>query len=117
MLSDNDPVKTVRLTRRAESRLEDIAAWTISHFGADQAQEYEKRLINRLHDLAVGELPRGRPCDLLVQGLTEATDLHYIQEGGHFIIYRQTAKEIHILDFIHGARDIKGILKDLAAPF
>ena len=109
-------MKEVKLTRRAEHRLEEIASWTLSYFGAAQADRYERHLIKRLQALAIGELPRGRACDLLVQGLTEATDLRYIREGGHFIIYRETDDQIHVIDFVHGARDIEAILRELGDP-
>ena len=106
-------MKKVKLARHAESRLEEIAAWTFLHFGPAQAGKYERQLIKRLHALAVGELPRGRSCDLLVQGLTETTGLRYIRESGHFIIYRETDDQIHVIDFVHGVRDIEGILMDI----
>jgi plasmid stabilization system protein ParE len=106
-------VKEVKLTRRAERRLKEIAAWTISRFGPAQADQYERQLIERLHALAIGELPKGRACDVLVQGLTEATGLRYIQLGGHFIIYRETGDEIQVIDFVHGARDIESIVNEL----
>jgi plasmid stabilization system protein ParE len=106
-------VKTVQLTRRAAHRLEEIAAWTIARFGLAQAKKYEQQLIERLNALANGELPRGRPCDLLVQGLTEAAGLHYIRAGGHIVIYRETEDQIQVIDFVHGARDVEAILKEL----
>ncbi len=106
-------MKAVRLTRRAESRLEEIAIWTISNFGPARAETYERRLIDRLHGLSIGELPRGRSCQLLVHGLAGATGLCYIKEGGHYIVYRETDEQIQVIDFVHGARDIEGILREL----
>ncbi len=49
----------------------------------------------------------------MLQGLTEATGLRYVQVGGHFIIYREAGDEIQVIDFVHGARDIEGIVDDL----
>jgi toxin ParE1/3/4 len=109
-------VKEAKLTRRAESRLEEIASWTISRFGLAQANKYERQLIERLRALAKGELPRGRACDLLVRGLTGAVGLSYIREGGHFIIYRETDDQIQVIDFVHGARDIEAFLRELGDP-
>ncbi len=106
-------MKEIRLTRRAQTRLEEIAAWTIEHFGTAQAEGYERRLIARLRALAAGQLPRGRPCDALVRGEAGATGLCYFREGGHFIIYRETDDRIVVIDFVHGARDLEGILKEL----
>ncbi|MCP5369037.1 MAG: type II toxin-antitoxin system RelE/ParE family toxin [Hyphomicrobiales bacterium] len=106
-------MKSVRLTRRAASRLEDIAAWTIDHFGPAQASKYEGQLIRRLNALAAGDPPRGRSCSLLAPGLTAAAGLLYVREGGHFIVYRETDVAIQVIDFIHGARDLDGILRDL----
>ena len=106
-------MKEVKLTRRAEHRLKEIAVWTISRFGPAQAEKYEGQLIERLHALALGKIPRGRSCELLLQGLTEATGLRYVQVGGHFIIYREAGDEIQVIDFVHGARDIEGLVDDL----
>ena len=109
-------MKEVKLTCRAEYRPEEIAGWTISRFGHAPANKYERQLIKRLQALARREFPKGRACDLLVRELTEATGFLFIREGGHFIICRETDDQIHVIDFVHGARDIEAILRELGDP-
>lgn len=70
-------------------------------------------MINRLSALAAGELPHGLRCNRLLAGHREVIDLEYYREGHHFIIYRNTADGIFVLDFVHGSRDLQAILYDL----
>jgi plasmid stabilization system protein ParE len=106
-------VKTVRLTRQAEARLVDIVDWTMSNFSGEQADRYEQQLIGRLDALARGESPKGRSCALLAPGVVARDDLLYIKEGGHYIIYRESDDLIAVIDFMHGARDLAAILREL----
>ncbi|MBL6929545.1 MAG: type II toxin-antitoxin system RelE/ParE family toxin [Rhodospirillales bacterium] len=107
-------MKPLRLTPQAHKRLSEIAQWTITNFGHKQAAAYERDLINRLNALAKGDLPKGRPCTALFPESADITDLNFIREGAHFIIYRDTPTEIQILDFVHGSRDLETILDDLS---
>lgn len=107
-------MKQIRLTRRAETRLREIAGWTIDRYGPTQARKYEENLVHRLRALAVGEAPHGKSCGALVSGVPGADSLQYYREGGHYIIFRETADALIVIDFVHGARDLEGILADLA---
>lgn len=102
-----------RLSIQAEQRLEEIFGWTIDNFGVEQAIRYKDQLILRLSSLATGDLPRGKSCNLLLEGKREASDLEYYREGRHFIIYRNTSEGILVLDFVHGSRDLDAIFKEI----
>ncbi len=107
-------MKPIRLTLRARARLEEIAGWTLDEFGPAQARKYEKQLLARLKALAAGRPPHGRPCALLVRSRTDAADLKYLRESGHYIVYRDRPDAVIIIDFIHGARNLENILAALA---
>ena len=102
-------MKPFRLTPQAEARLTDIALWTINQFGVDQVRCYERELIDRLKALASGDPPHGRPCGLLVPG-RNSDDLYYYRQGQHYIVYRDTPALLTVIDFVHGSRDLPGIL-------
>ena len=110
-------MKPLRLTPQAHKRLSEIARWTIVHFGHKHAATYERDLINRLNALARGDLPKGRPCTALFPDRPDITDLYFIHEGAHFIIYWETPEEIRVLDFVHGSRNLEAILNDLTPEF
>jgi hypothetical protein len=42
------------------------------------------------------------------------TDLEYYREGRHYIIYRNTAAGLYVLDFVHSSRDLESIIQDLS---
>ncbi len=107
-------MRSYRLSPQAEKTLQDIIGWTIDHFGVDQAVKYKDRLIARLFSLAVDDVPHGRPCDHLLLGKRNVVDLEYYREGRHYIIYRNTADGIFVLDFVHGSRDLEAILRELS---
>ena len=106
-------MKSVKLARQAEARLEEIARWTIERFGLAQAEKYELRLIDRLDALSKGEPPHGQSCEALLAGKPEANGLLFVREGGHYIIYKEFDDLIVVIDFIHGVRDLEAILADL----
>lgn len=107
-------MRSYRLSPQAEQTLEDIIGWTIDHFGVDQAVKYKDRLIARLSSLAVNEVPHGRPCNIILSEKREISDLEYYREGRHYIIYRNTADGIFVLDFVHGSRNLEAIIEDLS---
>jgi toxin ParE1/3/4 len=107
-------MRAYRLSRQAEQTLEDVLSWTIEHFGIEQAERYKDQLISRLAALAANEPPHGRSCNDLLTGQRDVVDLEYYREGRHHIIYRNTFDETLVLDFVHGARDLKAILDELS---
>ena len=106
-------MKSYRLSPQAEQTLEDIIGWTIDHFGVEQAIKYKDQLIARLCSLAAGEVPQGRPCNVLLAGKRNVDDLEYYREGRHTIIYRNTDEAIFVVDFIHGSRNLTAIIEGL----
>ena len=95
-------------------RLVVISIYTIQYFGTRQAAKYERRLIGRLQSLARGELPRPRPCAVLLRGRRDAAGLAYCLERSHYIILREGADSIEVMAFIDGRRDLEGELQRLA---
>lgn len=108
-------MKSVRLTRRAESRLVEIVDWTIEHFGIAQATPYEDQLIDRVKGIARNEPPLGKPCSVLVPELPGTMGLLYLRVGKHYVVYREQADVIAIIDFVHSSRDLPNIIATLSA--
>ena len=107
-------MKSYRLSPQASQTLEDIIGWTLDNFGVDQAVKYKNQLIARLASLAVDEVPHGRPCNVLLAGKRDISDLEYYREGRHFIVYRNTDEAIFVLDFVHGSRNLEAIIEGLS---
>ena len=105
-------MKGVRLTRRAEARLSEIAAWTYERFGARQADRYEAELLERVRALARGEVI-ARSCVALLPRDSPATDLQYFRVQRHYVIFVERETETVILDFVHTSRDLEAILSEL----
>jgi plasmid stabilization system protein ParE len=101
------------LTPRAVARLTGIFEWTIGRFGLPRAEAYRRDLLFRCTALASRQPPHGRPCGSLLGEQADPADLYCYREGGHYIIYRRTEGGMIVFDFIHGARDLDDILKDL----
>lgn len=99
-------MKAWRLTHDAEQRILDIALWTTLQFGRVQAVIYRDELIACLDRLAKGESPHAKPCAILMQGKHPAEGLSYYRQGQHFIIMRETAERIDVLDFLHVNSDL-----------
>jgi plasmid stabilization system protein ParE len=102
-----------RLTPRAVARLASIFEWTIERFGLSQAEAYRRDLLRRCTALAGGSPPHGRSCEAFLGEQADPADLYFYREGGHYIIYRKTEDRLIVIDFVHGARDLEGLLNDL----
>lgn len=101
------------LTPRAVAHLAQIFEWTLRRFGLRQAENYRHDLLARCKALASGAPPRGRSCSALLKDAPEAASLLYYREAGHYIIYRMSDDSLVVIDFVHKARDLEGLLKDL----
>ncbi len=101
------------LTPRAVARLAGIFEWTIERFGLSRAETYRRDLLHRCTALASGSPPHGRPCEALLGEKVDPADLYFYREGGHYIIYCKTEGRLIVIDFVHGARDLDGLLPDL----
>jgi toxin ParE1/3/4 len=106
-------VKPWRLTRRAESSLVEIFAWTLDRFGERQAIAYRDTLIERIDAIAAGQPPHPRRCGLLMGANPGAKDLSYYREGGHYIVMRNSEEALIVLEFFHQATDLPRHLKAL----
>lgn len=106
-------MKPVKFTRRAETRLTEIARWTIDNFGPGQASDYEAVLLSAVEGLSEGELA-GRDCALLAPDLSSEETLRYVRAGRHYLIYVETPDAIAVIEIIHGSMDLEAILKELA---
>jgi len=108
-------MKSYRLSPQAEQSLEEIIGWTIDQFGIDQAIKYKDQLLSRLAALSSSDPPHGKPLAILLSGVHDVSDLEYYREGKHYIIYQNTNKELIVLDFIHGSRNLEAIANELKA--
>jgi len=109
-------VKSWRLTRHAERRLTEIAERTVKEFGRAQALAYQEALIERINSLASGQAPHARSCEVLMRGRRLASGLLYYREGSHYIIIRETADTLEILDFLYERFDLVRHIERLSKP-
>ncbi len=107
-------MKEVKLSRVAEAVLGEIFDYSIANWGPARAREYKRRLLARIRALARAEPPHARPCAVLMAGKRQAAGLGYVREGSHFIILRETAERIEIVDFLHQSRDLERLIDRLA---
>ena len=94
--------RTLRLTRRAEASLVDIAGWTIETFGVRQAEFYEAELLDRCEAILSGQA-HSRSCSILVD---DAADLRFARAGEHFVVFLDRPDEVIIVDFLHSRSDL-----------
>ena len=52
--------------------------------------------------------------NVLISGKSNVIDLEYHHEGRHYIIYRNTAAGLYVLDFVHSSRDLESIIQELS---
>ena len=94
--------RSIRLTRRAEGSLVDIAQWTIQQFGARHADIYETELIARCEAIARGEVV-SKSCSVLFD---DEADLRYARAGEHFVVFLEHSTEVLIVDIMHSRNDL-----------
>ena len=82
------------MTRRAESDLVNIGAYTIKEWGEAQASRYLHEIEALCQRLA--ENPdSGRSCDYVRRGLRR------LEHGKHVVFYRRIAGDILVSRFLH----------------
>jgi len=94
--------RSLRLTRRAEASLVDIAKWTIANFGLNQAELYECELLDRCKEILEGKA-HSQSCAILVNG---AADLRFARAGEHFLVFIDWPDEIIVVDILHSRSDL-----------
>ncbi|MDE2789265.1 MAG: type II toxin-antitoxin system RelE/ParE family toxin [Paracoccaceae bacterium] len=103
--------RSLRLTRRAEDRLVEIAHWTIERFGPRQADIYELELLALYKAVTKGEV-RGRSCAKLVD---DAEDLMFLRAGEHFLVFLERPDEVIVVDIPHSRSDLPRHVAALSA--
>ena len=107
-------MKDIKVSPAAEARLTEILTYSIERWGLARAEAYKDQLLERVRSIARGELPHPRPCEVLMQGERDAAGLCYCHEGGHFIVLRETATRLEVVEFIHQSRDLERLIGTLA---
>ena len=106
-------MKRIVISLEAEAALDDILIHTIERWSQAQAEIYIGQLTERLRALASGAPPHARPCELLMQGKRTATGLSYYREGSHFLILRETAGELQLVEIFHERMNLDRLLEEL----
>lgn len=94
--------RTLRLTRRAEASLIEIARWTIDNFGLRQAEMYEVELLRRCEAILSGQA-QSQSCAVIVDG---ADDLRFVRAGEHFVVFLDRPNEVIVVDVLHARSDL-----------
>jgi len=103
--------RSLRLTRRAEASLVEIAKWTIEQFGLKQAELYENEVLTRCQAILNGQA-HSRSCAVLID---EAADLRFARAGEHFLVFLDQPDEVIIVDILHSRSDLPRHVAALAA--
>lgn len=103
--------RSLRLTRRAEASLVEIAIWTIEQFGLKQAELYENEVLTRCQAILNGQA-HSRSCAVLID---EAADLRFARAGEHFLVFLDQPDEVIIVDILHSRSDLPRHVAALAA--
>ena len=106
-------MKAVVYAPVALARLADILEYTIEKFGEAQADAYTAQLAARIEALATGTGPRARRCELLMQGVRDASGLTWYREGSHFLILREKRDTLEVVEILHGRMNLDEHLERL----
>lgn len=106
-------MKRVVFAPAALASFDDILRYTIDQFGETQADNYTVQIITRLDELASGTGPKARPCDVLMRGVRDAAGLTYYRVGMHFLILRESADTLEVVEILHARMDLEGHLRRL----
>ena len=108
-------MKDIKISSAAAAALADILEFSMERWGLVRAEEYKQELLERVRSAARGEPPHPRPCEILMQGKRNAAGLCYCAAGRHFIILRETATSIEVVEFFHQSRDLERLINRLTA--
>ena len=103
-------MKAVRVSPAAAAALTDILEYSIERWGPDRAEQYKKKLLDRVRAVARGEPPHPRPCEILMKGRRSAAGLCYCAVGSHFIVLRETDSLVEIVEFVHQGRNLERLV-------
>ena len=99
-------MKAVFYAPAALARFADVLEYTIQNFGETQADAYTAQLAARIEALAAGTGPRARRCELLMQGVRDASGLTCYREGSHFLILRERPDTLEVVEILHGRMNL-----------
>ena len=105
------PGRPWRLTRQAETSLEDIARWTLRRFGTRQAEACGSDLIDRCEAIAAGTAPSQACCDVMDAALDPR--LRFTRCGGHLIVFVERPELVIVVDILHARADLPNRLAHL----
>ncbi|WP_370301799.1 type II toxin-antitoxin system RelE/ParE family toxin [Pseudooceanicola sp.] len=94
--------RSLRLTRRAEASLIEIAKWTLATFGPRQAELYEAELMERCQAI-LNRQAHSRSCAVLVD---DAADLRFTRAAEHFLVFLDRPNDVIIVDILHSRSDL-----------
>ena len=107
-------MKDIFYAPAALARFADILECTIQNFGEVQVDACTARLAARIEALAAGTGPRARPCELLMQGVRDASGLTWYREGSHFLTLREKSDTLEVVEILHGRMNLDEHLERLA---
>ena len=107
-------MKRVVYAPAALDRLDGILNYTLKQVGVEQAERYAAQLVDRLTALAAGRGPNARPCALLMRDIRHIRGLNYYREGSHYLILRETADTLELVEIFHARMDLDKHLRALA---
>lgn len=107
-------MKDIRISSAAAAALADILEFSIQRWGLVRAERYKQELLDRVCSVARGEPPAPKSCEVLMRGKRNAAGLCYCAVGRHFIVLRETATSIEVVEFFHQSRDLDRLISRLA---
>ena len=87
----------VRYSTRAKADLEAIFAYTVEHWGWQQADRYVDQISAVLSDVAAERT--------LVREIVERPGLYQVRAGSHYIIFTQYDENIEVRRILHVSMD------------
>ncbi|WP_020174444.1 type II toxin-antitoxin system RelE/ParE family toxin [Methyloferula stellata] len=93
-------MSSVKLSPRAQSDIEDIWDYTVSHWGIDQAEVY-LRQIQAAIKIVANNPSCGKSCDDVRAGYQK------FPAGSHLLFYRTTRDGIDIVRILHQRMDFE----------
>ena len=101
-------MKQIVISDRAARSFRRIATYSNENFGARRGEQYARSLTERCAAVARGDVS-GRSCGDFF-ALELQADLRFVAVGSHYVIYRETVRQVVIIDFIHQSADVGGRL-------
>lgn len=111
----NRLARYLTFTPTAETRLAEIALWTIEHFGPLQADQYATALLARCTAILEGHVHL-RAVSTFSEGFPD-TELMIAKAESHYIVFAQLGDECVVFDFLHERSDLPSQLQKLIETY